>query len=246
MQAGASGRHNTAKEQRGQTSQGPRAAAAAPRPGSSSLDRDRMQRMTSLPSTQPRMPHTAMAAMPASRNAQPPTVPAGRPLIPSRGAQQQPSGGSRMPPINESKPSIIAQPSSSSQENVKRRPPPPPSEAGTNADWWRPGSSGSSVDSYPMTAVTDRGGSVASTEFRAWMERISQLESAVNTERSKRREFEEELKKLQTTVRQPSNDSTFQVSRGYLSTSTGQAPPAPAGNGAVYKPAMQAGGARGR
>ena len=38
------------------------------------------------------------------------------------------------------------------------RPPPAPSEAGTHADWWqqRPGSSSSSVISYPMTAVRVR------------------------------------------------------------------------------------------
>jgi hypothetical protein len=38
-------------------------------------------------------------------------------------------------------------------ENHKAFPRAPPSEAGTNADWWRPSSSSSSVVSYPMTAV---------------------------------------------------------------------------------------------
>ncbi|GAX82016.1 hypothetical protein CEUSTIGMA_g9444.t1 [Chlamydomonas eustigma] len=85
------------------------------------------------------------------------------------------------------------------------------SEAGTHADWWRPDSTSASVVSYPMTAVTDRGGSVAGTELRLWMERLSQLENAVSDERSKRKQFEEELKKLQS-------DSMFQVSRGYLTT----------------------------
>jgi hypothetical protein len=43
------------------------------------------------------------------------------------------------------------------------------------------------------------------------MERLNQLESAVSDERSKRKQFEEELRKLQS-------DSMFQVSRGYLTT----------------------------
>ena len=60
--------------------------------------------------------------------------------------------------------------------------------------------------------VTDRGGSVASTEFRMWMDKISQLESAVSDERGKRRQFEEELKKMQ------SSDAHFAVSRGGLVT----------------------------
>ncbi len=74
--------------------------------------------------------------------------------------------------------------------------------------------------------VTDRGGSVASTEFRAWMERISQLESAVSDERSKRQLFEVELKKMRS-------DSLFGVSRGYQATGKaggGGAPPPPAAN----------------
>ena len=43
------------------------------------------------------------------------------------------------------------------------------------------------------------------------MERISQLENAVNDERSKRQQFQEELKKIQ-------KDALFAVSRGGLKT----------------------------
>jgi hypothetical protein len=52
---------------------------------------------------------------------------------------------------------------------------------------------------------------MASTEFRTWLDRISQLESAVKDERSRRREFEDELKKM-------NSDSMFAVSRGELTT----------------------------
>ena len=138
-------------------------------------------------------------------------------------------------------PSSSLQPTALQRQQQRRAP--APSEAGTYADWWqRPGSSSSSVLSYPMTAVsllvsiclplprpllkecdtrscthsplqvTDRGGSVASTEFRMWMDKISQLESAVSDERGKRRQFEEELKKMQ------SSDAHFAVSRGGLVT----------------------------
>lgn len=58
-----------------------------------------------------------------------------------------------------------------------------------------------------LLQVTDRGGSVASTEFRTWMDRINQLESAVKDERSKRRQFEEEMQKVYSS-------SVFNVSRG--------------------------------
>ena len=60
--------------------------------------------------------------------------------------------------------------------------------------------------------MTDRGESVATTEFQAWMDRISQLESAVSDERNKRKQFEEELKQMQ------SEAPFFAVSRGGLTT----------------------------
>jgi hypothetical protein len=62
--------------------------------------------------------------------------------------------------------------------------------------------------------VTDRAGSMASTEMRAWLERIKSLEDAVKDERSKRRQFEDEMKKMYS-------DSVFAVSRGDLTTGAG-------------------------
>jgi len=137
-------------------------------------------------------------------HARPPPSPALGPTKPLRGAE---ASSFRHPParltaaaVNQNSPALDPRPT-----------PDTVSEAGTHAAWWRPDSSSASVVSYPMTAVTDRAGSVASTELRLWMERLNQLESAVSDERSKRKQFEEELRKLQS-------DSMFQVSSGYLTT----------------------------
>jgi hypothetical protein len=131
------------------------------------------------------------------------------------------------------------------QGQAQSNPRAPASEAGTNDGWWRPGSGRSSVGSYPMTAVTDRNcGSVASTEFRAWMDRLNKLESAVQDERSKRRQFEEELKKIQGPSG-PRPDSMFQVSQGQSATPAGGMPPRPVGRlMAQLPPAAQAAMAR--
>eukprot|EP00798_Chlamydomonas_sp_ICE-L_P010590 gene10590-12253_t len=83
----------------------------------------------------------------------------------------------------------------------------PGASLGTNASWWKQ-ASGESNFSYPMTAVTDREQSITGTELANFMDRINQLESAI--ERDRREKFQKELHKLQ--------DGPQQASRGDVTT----------------------------
>lgn len=76
------------------------------------------------------------------------------------------------------------------------------SAASSHASWWLPpGQTGVPSDvTFPTTAVTTRAGpSISSTEFRYWFDRMEKLEKAVKEERKKRKQFEEELKRMQVT-----------------------------------------------
>mmetsp|Transcript_25546 Transcript_25546/g.55644 ORF Transcript_25546/g.55644 Transcript_25546/m.55644 type:complete len:301 (-) Transcript_25546:734-1636(-) len=81
---------------------------------------------------------------------------------------------------------------------LQNRPPPSAaSDAGTNASWWRPGSTASAM-SYPTTAVTDKTHSISTSQFNTWVDRINQLEHMVQKERTVRQRFERELTKLRS------------------------------------------------
>ncbi|EFJ47744.1 hypothetical protein VOLCADRAFT_91636 [Volvox carteri f. nagariensis] len=82
-----------------------------------------------------------------------------------------------------------------------------PSDAGTHTSWWRwrPVTDAS----YPLTAITDRyAQSMSPSEVIKWNDRVARLEAEINQEKERRKQFEEQLKKLQVAT------STTQVPGG--------------------------------
>ncbi|GLC42364.1 hypothetical protein PLESTM_001325200 [Pleodorina starrii] len=82
-----------------------------------------------------------------------------------------------------------------------------PSDAGTHSSWWRwrPVTDAS----YPLTAVTDRyAQSLSPSEAVRWNDRVTRLEAEITAEKERRKQFEEQLKKLQVAT------STTQVGSG--------------------------------
>ncbi|GLI71114.1 hypothetical protein VaNZ11_016207 [Volvox africanus] len=71
-----------------------------------------------------------------------------------------------------------------------------PSDAGTHSSWWRwrPITDAS----YPLTAITDRyAQSMSPSEVIKWNDRVARLEAEISQEKERRKQFEEQLKKLQ-------------------------------------------------